>query len=158
MRLHLTLLAAATAALASGAMAQEMAYDFVACTHSKLTMLESNAEFAAYSAESWGTVASSTTKEWENASTHCLGYGRVMGGKPYGKGTCKWVFATGESAVGEYEYSDVSAKFTWLVGMGKLKGIEGGGTFKPVFTAKPSEPGTSQGCRRDWGRFKLPVG
>ena len=158
MRLHLTLVAAATAALAFGATAQEVPYDFVACTHTKVTMLESTPDFAAYGSESWGTVATSTTKEWENASTHCLGYVRVVSGKPSGKGTCKWVFASGDSAVGEYEYGDAGAKFAWVAGIGKLKGIEGGGTFKPVFTAKPSEAGTVQGCRRDWGKFKLPQG
>lgn len=158
MQPHWSIVAAATAALAFPATAQEAVYDFVACTHSKISLLESGPHFMAYGAESWGTVASSTTKGWENASTRCLGYARVVAGKPYGKGTCKWVFATGDSAVGEYEYGEAGAKFTWLAGTGKLKGIEGGGTFKQVFSAKPSEVGTAQGCRRDWGKYKLPVG
>ena len=147
---------AALISFAPAAFAAEAAYDFVACTHSKLTSLEANSEFVAFAAESWGVVASSTTKAWENASTHCMGYTRVVAGKPTGKGVCKWAEAGGDTAVGEYEYSPAGAKFTWLTGMGKLKGISGGGTFQPVFTARTVDPGTSQGCRRDWGKFSLP--
>lgn len=143
-------------AIAQTAIAAEAPYDFVACTHGKRTLLESNPEFTAFATEGWGVVASSTTKAWENASTHCMGYLRVSGGKPYGKGLCKWTEAGGDSAVGEYEFSHTGATWTWLSGMGKLKGISGGGTFQEVFTAKQVDPGTSQGCRRDWGKFILP--
>jgi hypothetical protein len=145
-------------ALASAvAVAAESAYDFVACTHGKRTAIEENGDFAAYAIEGWGVVASTTTKDWENASTHCVGYLRVTGGKPLGRGVCKWVQATGDMAVGEFEYSAVAEpRFTWLSGTGKLKGISGGGTFKEVFNAKTVDPGTGQGCRRDWGKYILP--
>jgi hypothetical protein len=46
--------------------------------------------------------------------------------------------------------------FTWLAGTGRLKGIKGGGSFQQVFTAGIVDPGTSQGCRRDWGKFTVP--
>lgn len=158
MRLRHSLLAA-TALLAFGASAQEVSYDFVACTHGKRTVLEQNADIVSFATEGWGTVASSTTREFENASTHCMGYMRLLGGKPYGKGNCKWVFASGDTAVGEYEFGQgPEPKFTWLAGTGKLKGIQGGGTFKTVFDAKPAQEGTGQGCRRDWGKFKVAGG
>jgi hypothetical protein len=142
--------------LAQGAFAAESAYDFVVCTHGKRTMLESNSDYTVFGTEGWGAVASSTTKDWENASTHCTGYMRVVAGKPYGKGVCKWTEAGGDSAIGEYEFSHTGANWTWLSGTGRLKGISGGGTFKEVFTARPVDPATSQGCRRDWGKFILP--
>jgi hypothetical protein len=141
---------------AHGAFAGEAAYDFIACTHGKRTMLESNSEFTAYATEGWGVVASSTTKDWENASTHCTGYVRVVAGKPVGKGVCKWTEAGGDSGIGEYEFSTAGATWTWLSGTGKLKGISGGGTFKEVFSARTVDPGTAQGCRRDWGKYTLP--
>mgnify|MGYP006137394713 CR=1 FL=1 len=50
--------------------------------------------------------------------------------------------------MGEYEYGAAPARFTWLTGTGGLKGIQGGGTFAPVFDAKPAQEGTGQGCRR----------
>ena len=51
-----------------------------------------------------------------------------------------------------------TGRFTWLAGTGKLKGIQGGGTFKTVFDARPAQEGTGQGCRRDWGKFKTAAG
>lgn len=145
------------AALASAALGGEVPYDFVACTHGKGLPLEGNADIVGYGVESWGVVASSTTKEWEQATTYCVGYVRVMAGKPVGKGLCKWQFASGDSGVGEFEYAPGGQRtFTWLTGTGKLKGVSGGGTFETVFNGKPIQAGTSQGCRRDWGKMVLP--
>ncbi len=147
----------ATAALASVCSATEVSYDFVACTHSRQTMLEGSAELTAFGLESWGVVSSSTTKEWENATTRCVGYLRVMAGKPVGKGVCKWFTAAGDTGVGEFEYPPSGEPtWTWLVGTGKLAGIRGSGTFKSLFTGKPVESETAQGCRRDWGKYTLP--
>jgi hypothetical protein len=157
MKLHKNLTLMALIAIAGSAIAAEAAYDFVACTHGKRTPIEVNGEYAAFSIESWGVVASSTTKEWENASTHCVGYLRVITGNPLGKGVCKWVQNTGDTAIGEFEFSATAEpRWTWLSGAGKLKGISGGGTFKEVFDAKTVDVGTSQGCRRDWGKYTLP--
>ena len=101
-------------------------------------------------------VSSSTTKEWESATTHCAGYIRVIAGKQVGKGVCKWIQATGDTATGEWEYPPAGEpSWRWLAGTGKLKGIAGGGTFKAITSAKPAEPGTSQGCRRDSGNYTL---
>lgn len=142
---------------ALAALAADAAYDFVACTHSRQMVLEANSDVVAFGMEVFGVVASSTTKEWENASTRCVGYLRLMGGKPVGKGVCKWTQVTGDTGVGEFEYPPSGEPtWTWLSGTGKLKGISGGGTFRQVISAKPAEPGTSQGCRRDYGRYTLP--
>lgn len=155
MRPRLTFLVAMFA-LAQGAWAGEAPYDFVVCTHGKRSTLESNPDFTVFATEGWGAVASTTTKIWENASTHCMGYMRVVGGKPYGKGVCKWTEAGGDSAIGEYEFSHTAANWTWLSGTGKLKGISGGGTFQEVYEARQVDPATHQGCRRDWGKLILP--
>lgn len=142
---------------AQGVPAEDFTYDFVACTHSKQTMLEANSDTVAFGIESWGTVASSTTKAWESASTHCVGYVRIVAGKPAGKGVCKWNHVTGDTAVGEFEFSAAGEPtWTWLSGTGKLKGITGGGTFRELSSGKPAAAGTSQGCRRDWGKYTLP--
>ena len=147
----------AMSAFASASWATDVSYDFVACTHARRTMLEGSAELTAFGMEQWGIVSSSTTKEWENATTHCVGSLRVMAGKPVGKGLCKWFTATGDTGVGEFECPPSGEPaWTWLVGTGKLKGITGSGTFRPVSTGNPAEPGTTQGCRRDWGKYTLP--
>ena len=151
------ILAVGAMAVAQGAWAAEVAYDFTACTHGRHTVLEANADIFAMGFEVWGVVAASTTKEWENATTHCVGSLRVTAGKRVGKGVCKWLTAAGDSALGEFEYpASGEPVWTWLTGTGKLKGISGGGTFREVGGSKPVEAGTSQGCRRDWGKYTLP--
>lgn len=157
MKLHRMSVAVAMVLLAQGAQADEQTYDFVACSYSKHTMIEANGDIVALGLEAWGTVASSKTKQWESANTHCVGYIRVLAGKPVGKGVCKWIVPAGDTAVGEFEYPNTGEpSWTWLSGTGKLKGISGGGTFQDVTSTKPIVAGTSQGCRRDWGKYTLP--
>ncbi len=139
------------------ALAAETPYDFTVCTTSKRIPLEANADIVAIGVENWGVVTSSTTKLFEQASTHCVGYLRIMGGRPVGKGTCKWSFVGGDTGVGEWEYPpNGEPVWNWLAGTGKLKGITGRGTFKEVFSAPSSDPAMSNGCRRDWGTANLP--
>jgi hypothetical protein len=148
---------ALSALAALPAQSTETSYDFVACSHGRHTVVEAGADLVALGVENWGVVASSTTKEWEGATTHCVGYVRVVSGKPVGKGVCKWFQAGGDTAVGEFEYPPAGEPvFTWLSGTGRFKGIKGAGSFKELFTGKPAEPGTAQGCRHDWGRYVLP--
>lgn len=155
MRHHLIVLI--VAAMAQPAIAAEVSYDFTACTSGRRIAVEANADIVSFGIETWGVVASSTTAFWEKASTHCVGYIRVAGGKPIGKGTCKWTESGGDTAVGEWEYpTSGDPSWTWLSGTGKLKGISGGGTFRELFSAKPTDPAVSGGCRRDWGKYSLP--
>ncbi|MCM2251932.1 MAG: hypothetical protein NDJ19_06200 [Ramlibacter sp.] len=144
-------------ALASAAMAADVAYEFVACTHGKAVMLEGSSEFAAFGLEEWGLVANSKAPEFEKASTHCVGALRMAGPRPVGKGLCKWTFADGATAVGEWEMPPAGENsFTWLNGSGRLKGIKGGGSFQQVVMGATVDPGTSQSCRRDWGKYTIP--
>jgi len=144
---------------AAPALAEEVSYNFVACTHGSTKLLESGPDLVAFGSESWGIVANSSTPAWENATTHCVGYLRIAGGKPVGKGVCKWVHPSGDTAVGEWEMPATGPNaFTWLTGTGKLKGIQGGGSFEFVSKARPVENGTSQSCRHDWGTYTLPAG
>jgi hypothetical protein len=147
--------AIAAATLAAGA--AEVGYDFNVCTTGRRTALEANADIVAFGVENWGVVASSTTPLFEKASTHCVGYLRIVAGKPVGKGACKWALAGGDTGVGEWEYpANGSPTWTWLAGTGKLKGISGGGTFQELFSAPTVDPGWSHGCRHDWGKIDLP--
>ncbi len=150
-------LVAAAATLAQAAPAAESSYDMVVCTHGGGTPVESNGELAAFGVENWGVVAESSNKQWDNASTHCVGYVRVLAGKRVGRGVCRWMLAGGDSAVGEFDYAASGEQtFTWLSGTGKLKGISGSGTFREPFNAPPVDAPSVQGCRRDWGSYRLP--
>lgn len=147
------------ATLASpGAWGRDVDYDFVFCGHARNTLLEAGAEIVAFGIEEWGTVASSTTKDWEKATSHCVGHMRILAGKRVGKGLCKWFTLAGDTAVGEWEVPETGDNtFRWLSGTGGLKGI---GTTKSSFSflgnGKAVEPNTSQGCRHDWGSYTLP--
>ena len=81
----------------------------------------------------------------------------AKGGKTVGKGMCRWVQAGGDTAVGEWEMTPAGENlWTWLAGTGKLAGIRGGGTYQWTTSGKAVEAGTSQSCRRDWGKYTLP--
>jgi hypothetical protein len=144
----------AAAGLAPQARGAETTYDFVACTSSKVTMLEARAELTAFGVESLGIVASSTSKEFEGMTQHCLGTMKIVEGKQLGKGMCKWTDPAGNTFVGEWEMTG-GGEGTWLFlsGTGKFKGIKGSGHFQYLTKAKPIVEGTSQACRRDKGTF-----
>jgi hypothetical protein len=158
MSIRITVIAAAIALAAGSAAGREVDYDFVVCTHGRTTLLEASADLVGFGSESWGIVASSTTKEWEKATQHCTGSIRVVGGKSVGKGLCKWFFMSGDTAIGEWDMPEQGANsFRWLSGSGGLKGIRTlTSSFEFLGNGKPAEQGTSQGCRRDWGRYALP--
>ena len=152
------LVALAIGTAASGTWGRDVDYDFVVCNHARLTMLEANGDIVAFGVEQWGTVASSTTKDFEKATSRCVGSMRVVGGKRSGKGLCKWFNMAGDTAIGEWELSEAGeASWKWLAGTGGLKGIATKkSNWADLGSGKPSEPGTAQGCRHDWGTFTLP--
>lgn len=152
-----SLVLVAVAALARQAWAAETAYDFTVCSNAKITMLEARADLTAFGVESWGIVATSTTKDMESATQHCLGTIRIVEGKQVGKGMCKWTDPAGNTFVGEWE-STPAGEGTWvfLSGTGRFKGVKGGGQFQYLSKAKPIVEGTSQSCRRDRGTYTLP--
>ena len=108
MRAHLSMAArsvvlVAVAALAPPTWGADTAYDFTVCTNAKITMLEARADLTAFGVETWGIVATSTTKDMENATQHCLGTVRIVEGKQTGKGMCKWTDPNGNTFIGEWE-------------------------------------------------------
>ncbi|HEY0857418.1 MAG TPA: hypothetical protein VGE16_10185 [Albitalea sp.] len=153
-----TLIALAIGMAAPMAWSRDVDYDFVVCTHSKHTVLEANADLVALGTESWGTVATSATKEFDKATTHCVGYLRMVAGKGVGKGMCKWFNNAGDTAIGEWEMPEAGENtWKWLAGTGGLKGIVSvKSSFASLGNGKAAESGTSQGCRRDWGTYRLP--
>jgi hypothetical protein len=132
--------------VAPGAPAADFPYDIVVCSHSRRIPLEANGDIVSFGTEGWGIVASTANKEWEAATTRCVGYIRVIGGKVVGKGNCKWAFASGDTAVGEWEYPAAGEpSFTWLAGTGKLKGISGGGDVPRDVHRQGGRPGHGAG-------------
>ena len=137
--------------------AAETPYDFVACFDYKFTPVETTADITAVGVEMWAIAASSTTKEWENATQHSVSTNWSMGARVGGKGLTKTLDSAGNSVVGETEVTAAGeGTFVFLSGTGKYKGIQGGGFYKRVGTGKPSVAGTLQVCTREWGKYTLP--
>jgi hypothetical protein len=138
--------------------AAETAFDIVVCYHAKTMLLEGTADITAVSIEQWGIVANSTTKEFENATWHCVGPVRTMGGKSIGRGLCKSQDSAGDSFVAEWEMTGTWGEGTmaFLSGTGKFKGIQGGFLWKTVARGKPIVEGTAQYCHQGRGKYTLP--
>jgi len=95
-RIVTTLMAAiGWAAAASTAWAGETAFEFIGCGISKNVVVEASPELTVQAIENWAINTSTAVKDWEKATKHCVGYVRIMDGKPTGKGACKWQDATG---------------------------------------------------------------
>lgn len=141
-----------------GAQAVEAEYSGTFCMTSKPTILESNSDVTTLIYESWGIqTPNSTFKPWENATSRCVAYARIMGGKSTVKGSCRWVDSAGDTFTGEYEDApDMPGKWTFLAGTGKWKGIQGSGTYRTVSRGKPPAPGISQLCQEHSGKYSLP--
>ena len=72
----------------------------------------------------------STFKPLQNATVHCVVYGRVMQGKQTGMGSCHWTDAAGDTFIGEsVDAPDKPGVWTFLSGTGKYNGVTGGGSY-----------------------------
>jgi hypothetical protein len=139
--------------------AVESEYNATWCGTAKNTVLESGPDMMLFSQESWGimTPTSKANDPFQDATTHCVGYVRILYGKTTAMGSCRWTDNTGDTFVGEFE--DVPGKpdmWTFLAGKGKWKGIHGGGTGRVVGAGKPAQSDTSQVCTEVSGKYKLP--
>ena len=141
-----------------GTLAAEAEYSGTFCMSSKVTVLESNPEVTILTTDGTGIATpDSGFQPWANASLRCVGYYRISAGKRTGKGSCRWIDASGDSFVGEFdEVPGEPGKWVFLAGTGKWKGIQGSGTYKTVARGKPAEQGTSQICNVHSGKYTLP--
>jgi hypothetical protein len=143
--------------IAPATWAAESEVDFVKCSSAKTTSLNVGGDVTAIGMENWGIVASGASKEFENSSTHCVGFFRIIGGKRAGRGMCKMLDPAGDTVLGEFEILGPGAgSWEFVAGTGKFKGIAGSGQWKVYTTAKPSAEGTSQFCERYTGKYTLP--
>jgi hypothetical protein len=144
--------------IAPAAWGADIAFDYVHCGNEKYTQLDTpTSSVRAVGVEGWKIVASSTTKDFENATLHCLGYWRDVEGKVASRGVCKGTDPAGNTWIGEWELTAPGeGTFVFLNGTGKFKGIGGGGRWKTVARGKPITEGTGQLCTRDSGTYTLP--
>jgi len=145
---------------ATGFAAQATEADYTGltvCGQNKSTALMATPELTVYSWEFWGIVPpESTFKPLQNATAHCLGYGRVMQGKTTGMASCFWTDAAGDTLIGEsVDAPDKAGVWTFLSGTGKYKGISGGGSYSTTAAGKMAPDGTMQMCFSPTGKWNL---
>ncbi len=145
-------------AIAFPAQATEADYTgLTVCGQNKSTTLMATPELTVYSWEFWGIVPpESTFKPLQNATAHCVGYGRVMQGKTTGMASCFWTDAAGDTLIGEsVDAPDKPGVWTFLSGTGKYKGISGGGSYSTTAAGKMAPDGTMQMCFSPTGKWNL---
>lgn len=136
---------------------QEIPYDITNCASSTITMISASEELTVFFIESKGiTVSNHPSKAFDNSTYHCGGVTRVMKGKVSFLSYCKFLDPDGDMVVGESVGESPEGKWTFLQGTGKYKGITGGGKNWSVTRGKPITPGTSQGCLKAVGTYKIP--
>jgi hypothetical protein len=145
---------------ATGFAAQATEADYTgltACGLNKLTTLIAGPDLTVYSWEFKGIVPpESTFKPLQNATVHCVGYGRVMQGKQTGMGSCHWTDAAGDTFIGEsVDAPDKPGVWTFLSGTGKYNGVTGGGSYSTTAAGKMASDGTMEMCFSPTGKWNL---
>jgi hypothetical protein len=144
--------------LAPAAWCADVPFDYVICGSEKYTAIDTRVPgVQAIGVEGWKIIASSTTKELQNATQHCIGYWRAVEGKEVSRGVCKTTDLDGNVWISEWELTAPGeGTFVFLSGTGKFKGIKGGGRWKNVGRGTPITEGTGLVCIRDTGTYTVP--
>jgi hypothetical protein len=137
-------------------------FDITDSFFAKVTMLSESKELTIFGSEVWGiTNSNNENKAFDNMTSYCVAVRKFVAGKPQKSLTyTKFMDNEGDSFIVETarDGTEPGPEGTWtfLEGIGKWKGIKGGG--KAWFSArvKPQTPGTAQGRVRMTGTFELP--
>lgn len=132
-------------------------YDMTNCYAGETTMLVASKELVVYGYDLKGIAQDNLdAKAFANMSFQCVGYTKIVAGKPEGQGICKFMDKDGDFFVGET--TSVPPEGTWktIYGTGKWKGITGSGKYMYITNSKPIVDGTFQGCNRGTGTYELP--
>jgi len=131
-------------------------YDVTECFSGTLNPLFSSEKLTIISFEGRGIVRSNTPdKTVDNATAHCLGIIRIVGGEYIMTGNTKYQLPDGSIFVIEMNQKNQEGSAKFLYGTGKMEGIEGGGPWKKITSGKPITPGTFQFCNRATGTDNL---
>jgi hypothetical protein len=137
-------------------LAQAGEYDMTQCSSGTSSLLFSSENLTIYTFENKGITRSNTSdKDFDNATYHCVGIGRVVGKDVFIIGNCKFQAPDGSIHVGEFDGKNREGTWKYLYGTGRFEGIQGGGPWKAITGGKPITPGTFQGCERSTGTFSL---
>ena len=135
--------------------------DFTDYFNATVTYLSSSQELTIFHSEVRGIIRDNLeNKKFDNLTSYCLRSGRVVAGKSSSSTYSKFTDSDGDFFVTETIADGVSdATWRFIQGMGKWKGVTGGGTARFIFLTRGKQqitPTTFQGHLRMTGTFELP--
>lgn len=149
-----------TTLLATGAARAQQAFDVTICRAGTVTVLAQADGLIVSAIDQRGVAVSTGAKSpFDGITQRCMGVVANIAGKASGSGWCRSVDPkSGDWYVVDWTSSDKPGfgTFAYRHGIGKWKGITGGGTYEPLEQTRPVDPGTYQNCNRSKGTFSIP--
>ena len=149
----------ALAAFSVTAWSAEVQYnDSEWCGHAKRNVLVSSPDLAVWAQEAWGIgTAERKSDPFRLFTVRCVSYSQVVKGNSGAQGSCSFTDPDGDTFTGLWT-SGTGQPNTWtfVVGTGKWKGIQGDGTWRAEPGKKPFPDGTAAYCVVHSGKYTLP--
>lgn len=147
------------ALLSAGALHAQQALDHVTCRAGTLSALAQADKLVVWQLDHRGvTRAADANDPFDGFTQRCIGTIANVEGKLAANGWCRNVDPkTGDWTLASWTGSDKPGVGTWAFhyGVGKWKGITGGGTYEVMGPTRPVEAGTYQNCARVKGTMTL---
>jgi hypothetical protein len=132
-------------------------FESTSCVSGSMNIIHANKELMASSFDIKGMLRSDSNSEiFNDVSEWCVGLFSRVGDEITQRGFCKYIYLNGDINIIEWDGKANGGNFKFLMGTGKWKGIEGGGTWSIIQRAKSVAPGTLQNCRKLKGTYELP--
>ena len=148
--------------LAPGAAFADQLYavDSTWCRAGTVTVLAKSEGVIVWALDHRGVAQSKDVNDVGHGDTQrCMGMVSNIAGKRSGNGWCRGVDAkTGDWTLVDWTAGEKPGAGTWSYrfGVGKWKGVTGGGTYESLGQTRPVDPGTYQNCIRVKGTANIP--
>jgi hypothetical protein len=151
-----TLVFGLTVICSSVALAKSGEVGITQCTGAETQNVETTPQVSFGMGQAYGTVrADPAGGLFDMMTSHCLGAGRVVDGKPSVWGHCEWTDKDGDKVLLHYARSEgLTGRYTVVHGTGKYSGIAGTRDYK--ITPFPAVPGGRAVCDEGKLRYTLP--
>lgn len=152
--------AATIAALLGSGAAYAQMTDHVQCRAGTASVLAQDEKKIVMLIDHRGVAQGGDAKDPFHGSTQrCIGVLSNFDGTVSANGWCKQIHPqTGDWLVLDWVNANTPGKGTWTIrhGVGKWKGVAGGGTYESLGQTRPVEVGTYQNCIRVKGSLSIP--
>ena len=136
---------------------KEGSYDFISCSSSVSNVITFSKTYTGSSYELTGTNRSNPPGGLFDKTTYrCVGMNASLDGKATASILCEAIDVDGDKYLSKVSTADGKSTRTIVTGTGKYEGIVTTQTaFEPLGPFPTIKDGTSQGCNRQTGTYKL---